>query len=496
MISRKQIIACLMGIFALSSSAAAETSIPAADVQEPWLHKQPGFFRFSYDQVKMPQQIKSMGLLGVNYFADITPHIYAGMGTYASVTGKQGGLFTLGVGAGIHHEFARHWWGDIGIYVGGGGGRSSLVGGGLMLRPHIGIAYDWKKLRTGLHYSYIDFPDGQIRSDQIGVTIDIPWDFYYLLPQKNEYSSLDRDHLHYPQGKHLAFQRNDFALLVQAYRQHPGTRNVNGAVQDDTIGLLGAELNHYMTDRVFGWVRTSGAFCGNPNGYMDLLGGLGYRWPLGSGGVALVPMLGAGAGGGGNVDTGGGILLQAQVGVEIPLTSSYAARLSGGYLWAPDGELRAFTATGELLYHLNIATLADKPTDLPVDPYESWNWRVHLLNQTYLRPQRAANSVTSPINLVAVQFDQMLTPAFFLCYQAASAYSGKGAGGLATGKIGLGVQHTINFLNQHLQPFAEVFLGAGGGGGLALGAVRWWRPSSAFIMRLPRPSALSQVSVN
>ena len=121
------------------------------------------------------------------------------------------------------------------------------------------------------------------------------------------------------------------------------------------------------------------------------------------------------------------------------------------------------------VYHLHIATLADKPTDLPADPYESWNWRVHLLNQTYLRPQRAANSVTSPINLVAVQFDQMLTPAFFLCYQAASAYSGKGAGGLATGKIGLGVQHTINFLNQHLQPFAEVFLGAGGGGGLALG---------------------------
>jgi hypothetical protein len=182
LISRKQIVACLLGIFALSSSAAAETSIPAADVQESRLHKQPGFFRFSYDQVKMPQQIKDMGLLGVNYFADITPHIYAGVGTYASVTGNQGGLFTLGVGAGIHHEFARHWWGDAGMYVGGGGGRASLVGGGLMLRPHIGIAYDWKKLRTGLHYSYIDFPDGEIRSHQIGLSIDIPWDFYYLFP--------------------------------------------------------------------------------------------------------------------------------------------------------------------------------------------------------------------------------------------------------------------------------------------------------------------------
>ena len=413
--------------------------------------------------------MERMGLLGLNYFADITPLIYAGVGTYASVTGTQGGLFTLGVGAGLHHEFARGWWGDLGVHVGGGGGRSSLVGGGLLFRPHIGIAYDWKGLRTGLHYSYIDFPDSEIRSQQIGMTIDIPWDFYYLLAHKDKKVSWDRDDLPLPPERHLAFQRNDFALFLQAYRQQPGTRNVYGEVQDETIGLIGAELDHYLTPQVFWWIKTSGAFRGNPNGYMDLLGGLGTRWALGSKGFALVPKFGAGAGGGGKVDTGGGILLQLQLGAEYSLTARSAARLSGGYLWAPEGELRAFTLSGEILYHLNIATGADKPADLAAGHYEARGWRIQIVNQTYLHPQRAGKSVTSPVNLVALQMDQLLTPTFFLCYQAASAYSGRNAGGLATGMIGLGYQRSLSFFNQQIQPFAELLVGAGGGGGLALG---------------------------
>ena len=62
----------------------------------------------------------------------------------------------------------------------------------------------------------------------------------------------------------------------------------------------------------------------------------------------------------------------------------------------------------------------------------------------------------------------VFTPFFFFSYQAASAYEGNHAGGLATGMIGPGLQ-TPAFFNQHIQLFTELLVGAGGGGDLALG---------------------------
>lgn len=431
-----------------------------------FLQNRPGFFRLNFDVVKMPQNIQQMGLLGVSYLADINPYVYGGIGTYGSVTGTQGGLFVLGFEGGLHTQFLPCWWADAGMYVGGGGGRSSLVGGGLMLRPHAGVMYDFEWARVGLHYSYITFPSGKIHSNQFGLDLDIPFDFYYV-PACHRECLFNYDDIMLPCHQFLDFQRNDFGILLQAYRQHAGTLNVNHQVQDGTVGLVGAELDHYFTNRVFWYLKGAGAFHGIPNGYMDIIAGLGYHWSCSPNDIAFVPQLGVGAGGGGNVDTGGGILIQPQLGVEVPITSNFAARVSGGYVWAPKGQLRGYTLTGMLLYHLNVATANCHP---PCEIFHCFNiqdWRVQLFNQTYLRPQRTAISTKSPINLIAFQVDQLFTPYFFMSYQGSFAYSGRNAGGYATGMIGPGIQTRPLCYNVRL--FTEVLAGAGGGGGLALG---------------------------
>lgn len=459
-------VALMTGLFAASADAASHSLI-ASNHRNLLLRDQPGFFRFSFDNVKMPQHIQSMGLMGINYFANLGPVIYGGMGAYGSISGTQGGFFTLGAELGAHYQFAPHWWGDMGMFAGGGGGRSSLVGGGLMLRPHIGLAYDFQWARLGLHYSYIDFPSGQIRSQQLGLDLDIPYDFYYVRFQDLNDCLFNADAIHLFNGKFLDLQRNDFAILLQAYRQQPGTKNVNGVVQDGTIGVIGAELDHYISEHGFWYLKAGGAFRGIPNGYMDIMGGLGYHFALRPHSIALIPQLGVGAGGGGNVNTGGGVLVQPQLGIELPLTSDFATRISGGYLWSPKGNLRAYTATGMLIYHLDVATGSAKPINHLLDALAMQGWRMQLFNQTYLHPQRTYTSATSAINQVGLQIDQMINPLFFFSYQAAAAYSGKNAGGLATGMIGPGMQ-TPKFLNQHLQLFLEFLVGAGGGGSLAL----------------------------
>lgn len=461
---KKQLFVFFLAGFFATLSYAAE--VPSSD-NAINLNRQPGFFRFSFDDVKMPNNLQHMGLFGINYFADLTPNLYAGIGAYGAVTGTQGGLFALGFAGGLHHEFMPHWWGDVGMFLGGGGGKSSLVGGGLMLRPYVGIAYAWQWARVGVHYSYVTFPDGQIHGSQIGLDMDIPWDFYYTDPQNAGRHFFNFDSFHLPSGKFLDFQRNDFGLILQAYRQRAGTRSVNGNVEDGTIGIVGAELDHYMTDRIFWWAQAGGAFHGIPNGFMDVLGGLGYRLPLNNYGFALMPQLGIGAGGGGTVDTGGGILVSPQLGVQWPLNKSLAARVSGGYLWAPQGNLKAYTLTGEVLYHLDIATASNQLASFATGDSWAQGWRIQLLNQTYIHPQRNGMSDTSAINLIALQIDQFFTPQFFISYQAASAYSGNHAGGLASGMLGPGVQSKELF-HRPLKIYAALLVGAAGGGSLAL----------------------------
>ncbi len=458
----RKFIGLLAGIISATSFAQANTS----SHRNVWLQQQTGLFSFNFDEIKMPAKIPKMGLLGMNYFANITPVLYGGIGAYGSVTGSQGGLFVLGFGGGLHKEIARNLWGDVGFFAGGGGGKASLVGGGLMLRPHIGLSYAWHAVRLGLHYSYVNFPSGQIHSSQLGLDFAIPFDFYYIAPPFKENSLLKLDDIFISCNKFLDFQLLDFALIMQEYKQHPGTRGVNGALQDGTIKLIGAELDHYFKNQFFWSLKAAGAFGGIPNGYMDILGSLGYHWSLPYG-FALIPQIGAGAGGGGNVDTGGGILIQPQLGIEFPISSDFAFRLSGGYLWSPKGEMRAYMTTGALIYHLDIATArAQASGDLSNSFFKLQGWRFQIFNQTYIRPQRARNARTSAINQIAMQMDQFFSPFFFFSYQAAAAYSGYQAGGLATGMIGPGIQ-SPEF--KHLKLFGEVLVGAGGGGGLGLG---------------------------
>jgi len=457
-------------LFAFVFITLAHAKVTSPQTHSNDLHNLPGFLRLSFDNnIHMPNSIANMGLLGFDYFADMNSYVYAGFGGYGSVTGTQGGLFTVGVEGGIHHELLSHWWGDAGFFVGGGGGKASLTGGGLMLRPHAGIAYAFPWARVGVFYSYINFPSGEIRSQQVGVNLDLPMNFSYLSPHDDLVGStiFDLDSIHASLDHFIGFQRNDFALFVQAYQQRSGTRNAVGAIQDGTMGLVGAELDHYFTDRWFWWLKTSGAFSGIPNGYMDVLGGLGYHVALGSSRLALVPQLGVGAGGGGWVETGGGFLVNPLLGLEWAITPACSIRASSGYLWAPQGELEAVPITGELIWHLDIATESVHPIQMFADRLTILGWRFQMLNQTYFHPQRSFDHTVSAIQLIGIQVDQLFAPWFFMSYQAMGAYSGYHAGGYATGMIGPGIQSPMG-LNRHVQLFGEVLIGAGGGGGLAL----------------------------
>ena len=120
----------------------------------------------------------NMGVTGIHYNLWMNKSLYAGLGFYGSVNGKRGGMFTLGINAGIKKALTKKVFVDAGIHVGGGGGASTPDGGGAFLLPHINIGYQFKKFSTTFGYSHINFFDkGNINNRQLRLGIQLPLSF-------------------------------------------------------------------------------------------------------------------------------------------------------------------------------------------------------------------------------------------------------------------------------------------------------------------------------
>lgn len=409
--------------------------------------------------INMPNGQSSMGLMGLHYDLNLLPipDFYTGFGTYGAVTGDNGGFFALGIDNDYRPQLYKSLYLDSGVFVGGGGARSAQVGGGLMILPHIGLGYKlWGQLFT-LDYSYVTFPSGQISGSQVLLGVVFPSDFNFFTPGQDAGSNSSID-----------WQADRFYLspIVQIYDPKSGNTSLSGSLQDSSLDLVGAEGGKYITDNTFVALRTTAVAKGNANGYMTLMGGIGYQMPI-TLKFYWVNDAFVGSGGGGNVDTGNGILLEADTGFGWQILPNIQPRLSLGYLIAPDGHFKTWVGTFGLNYDLGWLSAPANDTDInyTVPANDVQHWRVEAYNQTYFNPQRT-DSRSGNINLIGASLEQQLNPNWYLSYRTSFAYQGDSSGSLATGLIGAGYQ--LNF-NSGLHPHVAFLAGAAGGGGLNVG---------------------------
>ena len=403
--------------------------------------KQPNIYPgISYEQWKMPNGIKPMGVLGVRGLADFNNWFYGGVGLYSSVAGEKGGYFALALEGGVqHHLFSQFKW-DVGARVGGGGGHSVPVGGGLFYEPYAGLQYDFGKLYAEIYYSYIDFVDGQISSDQFGLMMGCAFNA-----------------ISFSAGNHDS--QNYIAALSKIYFFNNGVLNLANQAMNAHMEMLGAEFGHFISKRFFLFFNFSGAFHGNENGYADELLGIGYQFPLFhspyfSGSIKMA----AGSGGGGNVNTGGGFLYNPLLGLEYRL-HSIGVEIDGGYLDAPQGDFAAKQASVLLKYYFS------NHNALHSDQHA---WRIRILNQTYFEPRSSDGTINPTMQLLDIDFDYYLLHYLYVTGQVAFAYKGQNTDGYTSGMFGLGAI-TQPILKTPIQLFSEILGGTGGGGGLSIG---------------------------
>ena len=440
--------------------------------------------RFSFEEIDMPDSGEFMGLYSIGAYERLNSLLYGGITLYGAATGRRGGFFTGGYTLGLERKLTDNWILDTGAYVGGGGGGAAAQGGGLMIRPHIGLKYDFKWSALGLNYSFVDFPNGEISSDAIALSFDIPFTSPTLNWEDDELTAADYFGV---DSSNVSRHRSHLAARVRAYYPSSDSKTTSGRSFDDSLGLVGVDYTYFLDENWFTTFETSGALSGGVGGYAELLAGIGYRLPLTNDDrLALLPALTIGGAGGGAVETGGGFVARANLGMEYRLSPDLSMIIDGGYLTATGGNFDTPYLGFNLAYVIKSFAKDQKGEALKeTDLIQINKWRFRPAHQWYFDAERK-NGSARDMQLLGGKIDWMVGDWWYLTGQGLSAYEG-GAGGYSEGHWGVGILGP-SWKNWKL--YGEMLIGAGGGGGVDSGSALLYKPSIGLEYNLNKDFSL------
>lgn len=440
--------ACLPGITVIAGSGQADASETAA------LRSKPALLRMSYEILDLGAS-ETMGLAGVHYLVNVRPDWYVGASGFGALQGERGGFFTGGFTVGTGRRIASRWVLDAGVFVGGGGGGAAPQGGGLMVRPHVGVSHDVGGVIVGGGVSYVTFPNGGIDSTQLNLTLGVPFDAYYGRARDAGKSVYAGDLV----GRKL--QRAEWLATMGVYRPTGEAVTTEGAAMASSLKRVGFEYRQHLDPHRYFFVETAGAVGGESDGFAELLAGAGYRIALGSR-AHLGASLAAGGAGGGRVDTGGGLVAKARVGLDYDLTPALKLGLEGGRIES-GGSFGANFYGLSLGYRIGAIGAGDTGQPWQGGETRLAKWRLLGVQHTYLDAARKPGH-TQDMSLIGLKIEKFVTNTVYLTGQAHGAYSGD-AGGYAAGLVGAGWEIPLRE-DGRLSFNAELAVGAAGGGGV------------------------------
>ena len=418
--------------------------------------------KLNYETVKLPGG-EAMGWVGANLMFDVSENARLGVGTHGAMAGHRGGFITLGVAGELRRQIYPDWFLHTGLFVGAGGGRGgyTLSGGGLMLRADLGVDYQVRGLgNLGLGVSHVEFPDGVISSTQPYVQYEYPFS-NLVAPGWQAHDMTGGG------GWSLASHLNEFSVVGREYMIPSSVHRDNGAPQSSRMQLVGVEWLTFLDDAWFLKIEAEGAGRGDNNGYMQILAGGGYRLPV-TKNVFVKLQAAAGPAGGGGVDTGGGLLVDAGASLQYALSQRLLIEAALSDVRAPSAGFEALSAGLKLNYQYGMPSGLNEPVPWSaLSGFDAIPLRLRVANQTYFKASDLwrNRSIDQSVSNLGVQADYFLSDHYFLTGQGLAAYAGD-AGAYMIGAFGLGTHWN---LSRDLFVEAEALVGAAGGGGLAVG---------------------------
>ncbi len=416
--------------------------------QTPALQRLPMEARLSWQTLAMPTPGERMGLMGLEFLREQDHGFAWGLGGYGALTGERGGFITVGVSGAWRPALTEHLRLDLGAHCGGGGAGRAAVGGGWIMEAHAGLAWQAPGWNLGAALERIRFPNGGIDSSH--------WRFSagrtFELSRASTSGALSG----------LPWRELEVAFTYAQDRPDSGLRTDGQPERRMDLGGIQATLA--LGAHAFTSLELAGAHGGGADGYMEGLLGLGWRWHLDDADRwRLQARVAGGPAGGGRLDVGGGMAWKAALGVEARLGSSGVLSLEGGRFITPGATYRATTWQVGLGRRFDVAMPGGRPSQ-PTDLFRDQPWRMELGLAELIDPARGQDPRKMPVRMASLRIALPMSARVYLSGEAAFGTSGQ-AGGYAEGLIGAGVESTpLGGAGTTL--FAELALGAGGGGGV------------------------------
>lgn len=401
-----------------------------------------------------------MGIMSMDYLIYLKDWLYTGIGMKGAAFGDQSGLFTLGVDLGVNKKIYDNIYLDANIHFGAGGGFRSLVNGGALIQPNIGLQYKTKNFSFGAQYSHFNFFTGIIKSDAVSFFIEIPSFFRFANYEDAGKEFLDTNlpadsFWKRTSVKNVKQVRFNFLYPIGDSREDLVTNN---AVLRRTLYVIGFEYQKYLSSNLFLYVHTDTVYKGLTAGFMDLFFGAGYNF-FDSKFINLFGKFGVGAAGG-RIKQEGGFAMFPSAGIDLKLNKNVALSLSGGYLRYLDGSFEAYS-TGFGVKYFGFSGGNKKPfSKKNIKKIRTKGFRIGVENQTLFNVSRRIVFDTN-IQSIALKPYYDLSKNFYLMGEASFAYEGN-SGGYAHGVFGAGLK-TNPFLNDKISGFVEFAIGAAGG---------------------------------
>ena len=439
--------------------------------------------RLNYILVGMPtdkvsyELVSKMSLVGLNYNVPLTKWLYTGAGMHAAVTGDQGGLFTLGVHLGVNTKIYNNIYFDANVHFGGGGGYRTLVNGGGILYPNIGLQLKKKNYSFGVQYGKVNFYTGIIKNDNVSFFIEIPSVLRYksyndARKKYNLNTTLKENNSIKPAVKTVQQVTFDFFFPFGDSRKDASQ---NYEPLNNTLSILGFEYQRYLSENTFIYAHTDAMYKGLVAGFMDLFIGVGKNF-VATKNINLFGKFGIGAAGG-RIFPEDGLTMYPSIGADVKITDHFGLSTHGGYHRSIGGTFEAYTLGFSVKYYgLNGGT-SDPFTEEKARHIKTQGIQVGVQNQTYFDVAKFGIP-NSDLQLIAVKVFYDMSKKLYLSGEASFAYEGK-SGGYAHGMFGLGIRSN-RFLNNKISTFFEIGLGVAGGGRVDSGEGILVRPTAGF----------------
>ena len=370
--------------------------------------------RFSFTNIKFNKE--HLGLLESSYLFDFN-NFYGGIGVYSAVSGKRGGFFVGGIDVGIDYPISSfHLTG--GLFLGGGGGGSAPQGGGLMSRIYAALKYK----NFGIGVNKIKFLNGDINSNAFFIVYDTKFEDYYFftLPKSIK-------------GK---IKTITFSPFYKHY--YPLNSKTTEGKKQLSFGVVGAEID--FDDNL---LEVGGALRGESDGYAEIYFGRKKEFKF----FKLKGFIGAS--GGGKVDTYGGF------GIKGSIESNFKYfNIETGFIKSA-GSFKAYFFKGSFDKKFNLII----PGREKIENFIPKKFEFKLYNERYLKAvDKSGRSYV--LDNLTIDINYFINSYLFCGISASAAVDGN-SGGYATGMWNAGVSYK--------NIFAQISLGAAGGGGVDVG---------------------------